>query len=157
MNVEYLILHTAASRARNVDRDTIDRWHRQRGWLGVGYHFVLLNDRHDLLPDGTVQRGRPLDEPGAHVRGMNLRSLGICLVGHGDREPMTPKQEESLLVLLRNLLRRYPKVTPERVIGHREINGLVEAGELADRFRTDKTCPGRMVDMERVRELLIRL
>lgn len=53
----------------------IDRWHKARGWKnGFGYHYLI--DR-----DGKVAKGRPLEQIGAHVRGRNRNSVGICLVG----------------------------------------------------------------------------
>ena len=66
----------------------IDNWHKQRGFQHladyykqfnphlqhIGYHFVIDTD-------GTVETGRKEGETGAHVKGHNLNSLGICLVG----------------------------------------------------------------------------
>lgn len=58
-DVQYLVVHTAAFQGRNCDRDVIDAWHRARNWSGIGYHYVIINDLHDRLEDGTVQEGRP--------------------------------------------------------------------------------------------------
>jgi N-acetyl-anhydromuramyl-L-alanine amidase AmpD len=153
-DVEYLVVHTAAFPHRNCDRDLIDRWHRERGWSGIGYHFVIINDLHDELDDGTVQTGRPVHSQGAHALGVNERSLGICCVGHGDREPHTDAQRASLLRLLSDLMDEHPNVTVDGVIGHRELNDLVEEGVLAARYRTSKTCPGTKVDMDEIRSEL---
>ena len=89
------------------DAAEIDRWHRGRGWKGIGYHFVILNcyptyDRYSLrnparMFDGTVERGRPLGETGAHCRGHNTDSIGICLIG---KETFTSRQVEALLHLV---------------------------------------------------------
>lgn len=151
-DVEYLVVHTAAFPHRNCDRDLIDRWHRDRGWSGIGYHYVIINDLHDELDDGTVQEGRPASQQGAHVLGINERSVGICCVGHGDRQPHTDAQRESLLHLLSELMDQCPRVTVDRIIGHREINDLVREGVVDARFRTSKTCPGTKVDMDEIRK-----
>jgi N-acetyl-anhydromuramyl-L-alanine amidase AmpD len=156
-DVEYLVVHTAAFPHRNCDRDLIDRWHRDRGWSGIGYHYVIINDLHDDLADGTVQEGRSISTPGAHVLGLNRRSVGICCVGHGDRQPHTEAQRESLLHLLSDLLDRFPRTTVDGVIGHREVNRLVREGVLDAAYRTSKTCPGTQVDMDEVRAQLREL
>lgn len=150
-DVEYLVVHTAAFQHRNCDRDVIDSWHRQRGWSGIGYHYVILNDLHDHLSDGTVQEGRRASRSGAHVLGINGRSIGICCVGHGDFQPHTDAQRAGLLTLLSDLMDDYPAVTVDRVIGHREVNDLVTEGVVPPRFGTSKTCPGALVDMEEIR------
>lgn len=153
-DVEYLAVHTAAFPHRNCDRDVIDRWHRERGWSGIGYHYVIINDLHDHLADGTVQEGRPVSRQGAHVLGINDRSIGICCAGHGDQQPHTAAQRASLLHLLSELMDEYPHVTVDTVIGHREVNDLVEEGVVEARYRTSKTCPGKLVDMDEIREQL---
>jgi N-acetylmuramoyl-L-alanine amidase len=150
LRVQYLVVHTAAFEGRNCDRAMIDRWHRERGWSGIGYHYVILNDRHDRHPDGTLQEGRPTTTAGAHAMGLNSRSLGICCVGHGDRAPFTAAQRATLLALLSDLMDRH-EVPADRVIGHREVNRLVQEGHLGREHSTTKSCPGRMVDMDELR------
>jgi N-acetylmuramoyl-L-alanine amidase len=154
LRVQYLVVHTAAFEGRNCDRAMIDRWHRERGWSGIGYHYVILNDRHDRHPDGTLQEGRPTSAVGAHTLGLNSRSLGICCVGHGDRAPLTAAQRATLQELLSELMDRH-EVPVDRVIGHREVNQLVQEGHLAREYTTTKSCPGRMVDMDELRRDLV--
>jgi N-acetylmuramoyl-L-alanine amidase len=153
LNVEYLVVHTAAFDGRNCDAAMIDRWHRDQGWAGVGYHFVIINDRHDTVADGTLQRGRAKDRPGAHVAGLNTRSLGICCVGHGDRQPLTEAQRDTLLGLLSGLIDEF-NVPVENVIGHREVNALVARGIVAQEHRTTKSCPGARISMDEIRTQL---
>jgi N-acetyl-anhydromuramyl-L-alanine amidase AmpD len=147
---QFIVWHTAAHGYDGVDFDTtaaqIDSWHRERGWAGIGYHYVVRKD-------GTIERGRPESRAGAHVRGLNGRSIGICFSGHGDIAPHTLKQRAAGLTLTRQLMEKYD-IPPEKVIGHREVNDLIERGELARRYRVYKTCPGRWVDMEEVRRAL---
>lgn len=151
---DYLLVHTAAFSGHNCDAAAIDRWHREFGWNGIGYHFVILNHRCEGKADGTVESVRPLDRPGAHVKGFNARSIGICCSGHGDQEPLTFAQGVALIRLLRELMERYG-ISAGNILGHYEINRLVEKGNLKAEYRTSKTCPGRMVDMGMIRNLAV--
>lgn len=152
-DVQYLFFHTAAADISNVDAAEIDRWHRKRGWSGIGYHYVIIDDRHDTLPDGHVEAGRPETKDGAHVLGVNSISLGVCCVGHGDKGGFTPKQKKSLTDLLAALARKY-NVPVTRILGHREVNDLVDAGLVAEAYRTTKSCPGKKVDTNEIRSLV---
>ncbi len=129
-----IVLHHSASPGSEggtpVDVALIDRWHEQRGWgaetragtYHVGYHYVIL-------PDGTVEAGRPEWLPGAHTRGHN-DCLGVCLIGNfssadnpaGRVQPArpTPRQLAALDKLLRRLLRRY-HLTPAAVRRHCDL------------------------------------
>lgn len=94
----------------------IDRWHRQRGWDGCGYHYVILLD-------GTIQCGRPESVPGAHCKDLNSESIGICYIGGLDsqsrpKDTRTTAQKASLLRLLHDLRRKYPDAT---IHGHNEF------------------------------------
>ena len=69
------MVHCAYTTATmDIGAKDIDRWHREKGWLGCGYHKVIRRD-------GTVEDGRPMNKAGAHVRGINRQSIGICLAG----------------------------------------------------------------------------
>lgn len=97
------------------DAATIDRWHKERGWNGIGYHFVIL-------PDGTIEKGRPLNKQGAHVYGHNRNSVGTCLIG---KTEFTPRQFEALQIL-HNVLEAIYGTLP--FYGHRD-------------YDKGKTCP----------------
>jgi len=148
---EYIVVHTAAFSGKDCDRDLIDEWHRARGWNGIGYHYVIINDRHAALQDGTVQSGRPAGTPGAHVEGLNMRSIGICCAGNGDVDPFTGAQLESLVKLISTLIDDHPALGVDSVIGHREVNRLVADGLMEARYRTSKSCPGKKVNMDHIR------
>jgi N-acetylmuramoyl-L-alanine amidase len=93
--------------------ETIRRWHvDERGWDDIGYHFVIL-------PDGTVEDGRPLETPGAHVSGHNSRSIGLCLVGGKGGFNFTIAQIRAARVLIQGLQIRWPLAT---VQGHRDLD-----------------------------------
>ena len=116
--IDRIIWHCAATReGQKVDTDTIRGWHvDQRGWSDIGYHFVV-----EL--DGSVKAGRPLVRPGAHTRGLNAGSIGLCYVGGltksgKPKDTRTADQKAALYDLTASLLRRYPGAT---VHGHNEF------------------------------------
>lgn len=154
----WIVWHTAAHGNAAGDSDTtakeIDGWHKTRGFRCIGYHYVVRKD-------GTIELGRFLDsdddlegnEVGAHVLGLNSRSIGICFSGHGDFFAHTPAQRAAGLALTLALMKQFG-ISALKVIGHREVNDLVAAGELSGEYRTSKTCPGLKVDMAEVRAAL---
>lgn len=119
-STDYLVVHCSASVPDiKTDVKTIDRWHRQRGFLMVGYHYVIKTD-------GTIEKGRDEDSIGAHVQGHNSNSVGICLVGGVDKDGKSVNnysqdQLLSLLVVLKDLKKKYPNAI---VQGHRDFAGV---------------------------------
>ena len=117
--IKELIVHcTATPEGKYFDAADIDRWHKQRGWSGNGYHFIILLD-------GTIEYGRELKKSGAHTRGRNSTSIGITYIGGMDanmqkaKDTRTEAQKESMLLLLKTL----KKLHPEAVIyGHRDFS-----------------------------------
>lgn len=151
MEPRYAVVHTAAFHGRNLDAALIDHWHKQRGWSGIGYHFVILDDRHDSKENGALERGRAENQQGAHVLGLNDQSLGICLAGNGDHRRHTIEQRRTLIRLLSSLIERHDIVV-ERIIGHREITDLAVEGVVPLERKTSKTCPGTLISMNKIRD-----
>jgi N-acetyl-anhydromuramyl-L-alanine amidase AmpD len=94
----------------------IDQWHKERGWSSIGYHYVIRRD-------GTVEVGRPLQQPGAHVKGHNDYSIGICLIGGVLSFDYTWEQLNAAKGLTRRLLNAYPQA---EVAAHRDFTDLKE-------------------------------
>lgn len=122
--IKEIIIHCADTPEGRDDKAAdIDRWHKQRGFDRIGYHYVI-----DL--DGTIEYGREQDCIGAHCQGHNTNSIGICYIGGADRDTLKPKdtrtdeQKASLVLLLKYLRQRYPDA---RIYGHRDFS--------------DKPCP----------------
>ena len=129
-NVDFIIVHCADTYA---DMDTraadIDRWHKDRGWDGIGYHYVICRD-------GKIEEGRPIEKPGAHAYNPgqgpgNGNSIGVCLIG-GKARPgenavnFTGEQWESLRVLCAKMEQQFPGA---EIIGHCDVPN------------SGKTCP----------------
>ena len=80
-DINEIILHCADTRTdQNFDIDDIKKWHTDpkseggRGWSDIGYHFVILLD-------GTIQNGLDIDKSGAHCKGFNSKTIGVCFMG----------------------------------------------------------------------------
>lgn len=103
-----IFVHCSATKpSQDIGVDTIRMWHKQQGWLDVGYHFVIKRD-------GTVESGRPVDVVGSHVKDWNSRSVGVCLVGGIDangkfESNFTPAQMSALRNKLAELKVLYPQ------------------------------------------------
>ena len=114
--IDKIIIHcTATPEGRAVTVAEIDRWHRQRGYAGIGYHYVIYLD-------GGIHAGRPVETVGAHCKGYNAHSIGVCYVGgedktHKPKDTRTASQKASLVKLVKSLLDRYPGAS---VHGHNE-------------------------------------
>lgn len=145
-SISYIVLHTAASYdwknrcVVHLPIAAIDRYHRDtNGWQKIGYH-------HYVEEDGTGKRGREDHEVGAHVGGFNLQSLGLCVSGHGDWSPWNQAQVDEVIRKCAQWCGMY-RIPVANVIGHREAD---EHGAP----KVSKTCPGMLVDLERIRALL---
>ena len=92
------ILHHAE--AKTCSAADIHNWHKQRGWSGMGYHFLVRKD-------GTIERGRPEHTHGAHATGSNYDSIGICFEGSFMTETMSQTQIRAGQELLAYLKKKY--------------------------------------------------
>ena len=116
-SIDKIIVHCSATReGQHVTVQQIRQWHLQRNFADIGYHYVIYLD-------GTVHKGRPLEKAGAHCKGYNAHSVGICYIGGLDRQgkpkdTRTAAQKAALLTLIRELRQRFPRAT---VHGHREF------------------------------------
>ena len=116
----YIVLHHSATEAGNAE--TFGRFHRRRGWDGLGYHFVIDNGRGG--PDGQVEVGPrwTTQKQGAHCGHTpgdeyNRHGIGICLVGDFTRSDPSPAQQAALNKLLRHLMKTFG-IAASNVIGH---------------------------------------
>jgi len=160
MTPDLIVVHCSASGWGTLE--VIDGWHRDRGFRRsrnaqprhVGYHYVIENGharsgaRYNVARDGAIRPARDEDEQGAHARGVNAHSLGVCLVG---RDDFSERQLAALLLLLASLCVRYG-LAADAVIGHRET----DHEQASD---SPKTCPQLDCDDLRARlaELLASL
>lgn len=117
--IHKLIVHCSATpEFRKVTVEDLRKWHvEERGWSDIGYHFFI-----DLL--GEIHECRPLERTGAHAKGNNFDSIGICYAGgldtkHMAKDTRTDKQKDALQDLLCQLKGLYPKSV---VYGHNNFS-----------------------------------
>lgn len=113
-----IIVHCSATPEGRADTvKDIDRWHKKRGFTGIGYHYVIYLD-------GSLHLGRALEKQGAHCEGQNKNSIGICYIGgltedgKTSKDTRTDAQKETLRSLITELKLQYPNIT---VHGHKEF------------------------------------
>ena len=136
--IRRIVLHHSASAFGTAMM--IDSWHRGRGWSEIGYHYVVRNGYesaraiYDVKQDGFIEDGRDVARVGAHVRGHNADSIGICLIGE---ETFTEIQFLRTLLFVQSLLDEYG-LPIKAVEGYRRWAG----GVLGHRELTPTECPG---------------
>lgn len=115
--INLLIVHCSDTNDNeNLQAKDIHKMHLGFGWDGIGYHKIITRS-------GKVENGRPEYWVGAHVKGKNNISLGVCLIG---KNKFTNKQYNSLERVLKKWKSLYPEA---EIVGHR------------DSTKTHKTCP----------------
>ena len=117
--INKIIIHSSYTpEGREHDVKDITAWHKAQGWSDCGYHYVIKLD-------GTIEQGRAIDKIGAHCKGQNQGSVGICYIGGMDSTDRTPKdtrtneQKESLMLLVGSLKTVFGDLT---VHGHNEFS-----------------------------------
>lgn len=95
----------------------IDKWHKEKGYISCGYHYVIKRNGH-------IEKGRKDKDIGAHCKGENLHSIGICLIGGVDdagnsENNFTESQFNSLKKVVEDILSRHKKA---EVKGHNFFN-----------------------------------
>lgn len=135
--MDTIVIHCSATKEnKDYSAEDIKKWHLQRGFKDIGYHFIIKLD-------GTIEIGRSLDKIGAHVINHNANTIGICYIGglssnNKAKDTRTDKQKESLLNLI-TILKSFIPI--KHIKGHRDYskdlnnNGIIEPNEFM------KDCP----------------
>ncbi|QSF45050.1 peptidoglycan recognition protein family protein [Paenibacillus tianjinensis] len=132
-DVDSIIVHHTEEEGWDIHRT--HAYHQDTmNWSGIGYNFFI---EAPGVADGQIRSGRGY-HVGAHTLGRNETSIGVCMSGNMDLHHPSKRQMDSLLRLCRYLMDRY-KLSPEDVVGHREVAGVT------------KSCPGSHVDMNWIR------
>ena len=116
--IKEIIVHCSATpEGKDYSVDTIRKWHLQRGFSDIGYHYIIYRD-------GSIHTGRDESVIGAHCKGHNSNSIGVCYIGGCASDGKTPKdtrtaeQRQSLVKLLKELKAKYPQAS---IHGHRDF------------------------------------
>lgn len=133
-NISLIVLHCSATRVnQNFTIEQLEACHKARGFQTVGYHYYITKD-------GTLYPGRPESQMGAHAKGFNAHSIGICYEGGLSpsgciADTRTPAQKAAMASLIADLRRRYPTI--RTVLGHRDLPGVQKACPCFDATQLD--------------------
>lgn len=142
--IDLIVIHCSATREDHpFTEHDLDTAHRLRGFDGIGYHFYVRRN-------GDIKSTRAVERVGAHARGYNAHSIGICYEGgldsHGlAKDTRTEWQRHSLRVLVRALMMDYPEA---RVVGHRDLSPDVNGNGEVEPMEWTKECPCFEVEKE---------
>ncbi|MCK5774809.1 MAG: N-acetylmuramoyl-L-alanine amidase [Bacteroidales bacterium] len=121
--ITQIVIHCSSTQeGADFQSEDIKRWHKQRGFRDVGYHYVITLN-------GDIQVGRPIEEIGAHVKGHNSHSIGVCYIGGLDdklksKDTRTLLQKVGLQILLVVLKEKFPDAN---ILGHRDFENVKKA------------------------------
>ncbi len=139
-HITAIVIHCSATKeGKDFGAEDIDRWHRERGFNGIGYHFVVRLD-------GTIEVGRLLSLAGAHTTGHNQNTIGICYIGGLDedgkaKDTRTDEQKKALRWLITAIKTHMPYGLGLRVKGHRDYSHDRNGNGVIDKYERIKECP----------------
>lgn len=113
--INEIIIHCAATKpSMDIGAEWIEKVHLKRGFSSIGYHYVIKRN-------GLIDHGRHIAKVGAHCKGKNRHSVGVCLVGgmSEDNKPednFTDAQFERLREVVANLKKQFLDI--KKVSGH---------------------------------------
>ncbi len=124
--IRSIVIHHSASRDDGgLNKKALERWHLQKGWSDIGYHAIV--EKIKDFPETII--GRPWQKVGAHAKGHNLSSIGICVVGHNEFDDAILRELKSTIGMIRHIF----KVDKTKVFGHCEVGS------------TSTECPGEFL------------
>lgn len=139
--ISRIVIHCSGASASQTARSIID-YHKRpvekggRGWKNPGYHYIVEASGLVVvaLEETRIANG---------AKGYNADSIHICYTGGVDSEgkpcdTRTPGQKRSLLMLLKALRRRFPKIP---IVGHRDLSPDVDHNGKIDPYEWIKACP----------------
>ena len=135
--IDLIVIHCSSTReSYALTEQALEASHRLIGFDGTGYHFYVRRD-------GRVLATRPVSKVGAHARGYNAHSIGICYEGGLDRygnpkDTRTEWQRHSLSVLVGKVLQEYPGTC---VVGHRDLSPDLNGNGEVEPMEWTKQCP----------------
>jgi len=136
-----IVHHSLTEDSRTVSWGAIRDWHTGKNpespyrWRDIGYHFGIerINENYEIMV------GRMIQEIGAHTKGYNRDSVGICVVGNFDLVSPDAAQYSLSARLISSICDLFD-IPHSQVFGHRDF--------------ANKSCPGNKFDMDFLRSLL---
>lgn len=121
---DIIVVHCSATPAdMDIEAEDIRRWHKNQGWIDIGYHFVITRA-------GQIQEGRPYMAQGAHAKGLNHCSVSVCMVGgvrkekKGRKTALVPEQNftNEQYRALAEILKRLKTHFDVPIVGHCDLD-----------------------------------
>ncbi len=137
-DINLIVVHCTASReGKDISVGAIRKMHKRRGFRDIGYHFIVGID-------GTIKKGRNIETPGAHAKGYNTNSIGVCYVGGLDsdlkpKDTRTTAQVHALRALVNVLKAIYGESIG--VVGHRDLSVDLNGDGVISKNEWMKSCP----------------
>jgi len=136
---DLIVIHHTGGNDIDASAEQIHEWHLNKGWAGIGYHFVIRKD-------GTIERGRSEWAVGSHAYGENSHSLGIHLSGDFDQARPTAAQVEKCAMLTAYLCQKYDiPIDRDHVVGHGELMSTDCPGANLQQLLDDGTITGKAI------------
>ena len=125
MKIQKLVVHHSASSSATTKKVDIEKWHKQRGFSQIGYHKVIE-------ASGNIVNDRPETIQGAHAKGANKASLGVCIVGNFETNTPSTVQINALVKILTKWCKTH-NLKAANIYGHFNVPGGT----------TKTSCPGK--------------
>lgn len=139
-NVNLIVIHCSADEA-GTDRtvESINKDHRARGFRKIGYHFLI---HIDGTISGAKEGMRKMNEQGAHARGYNAYSVGVCYVGGLKKGKPSDTRTTAQIHALRGVVKALQSIYPEsQVVGHRDLSVDLNGDGVITKNEWMKSCP----------------
>jgi len=136
--INQIVLHCTATQCNApYPPASMLRDHKARGFTTYGYHYYIRRD-------GTIEALRPIEAPGAHAKGYNSYSIGICYEGGLNEagkaaDTRTEAQKTNTRDLVERLLVDYPEI--KRIDGHRDLSPDLNGNGIVEPHEWVKMCP----------------
>lgn len=132
-NIRWIVVHCTGANAHQTTESIKAYWLHKLGWKSYGYHVIIGHD-------GTIERLTDYSKPTNGVAGHNANSIHVCYKGGvGGKDTRTQAQKVSLLHILKELKRLYPKAN---IQGHRDFSKDLNKNGIIEPHEWIKLCPG---------------
>ena len=135
--INLIVVHCSATKAdRDFTEQDLEVCHRRRGMNGPGYHFYIRKN-------GDIKSTRPIERIGAHSRGFNKESIGICYEGGLDKngkakDTRTDAQKKAMRELVQDICHRHDIID---ILGHRDTSPDKNGNGIVEKCEWMKECP----------------
>ena len=144
--INLIIIHCSATEeGKEYSVEDITNWHQARGFRTIGYHFLIHSDGSI---DGKAEGCRSIMEIGAHAKGSNRRSIGICYIGGLRYGKPADTRTAAQINAMRCLVKAIQSISSSAVVGHRDLSADLNGDGVIQKQEWMKACPSFNVEKE---------